>query len=56
MPTTALINILLHIFQQYAVDCEAEVVGKPAQGFFMSALKDMGVKPENVSFHYGVLH
>ncbi|XP_072026927.1 phospholysine phosphohistidine inorganic pyrophosphate phosphatase-like [Amphiura filiformis] len=32
---------------EYAVDCEAVVVGKPAQGFFMSALKDMGVKPEN---------
>ena len=26
-------------------------MGKPAQGFFMSALKDMDVKPENVSIH-----
>lgn len=32
---------------EYSCDVEAEVVGKPSSSFFLTALKDMGVKPEN---------
>lgn len=31
---------------EYACDCKAEVVGKPEKAFFMSAIKDMSVSPE----------
>ncbi|XP_028651088.1 phospholysine phosphohistidine inorganic pyrophosphate phosphatase [Erpetoichthys calabaricus] len=31
---------------EYACDIEAEVVGKPAKMFFMSALADMGIEPQ----------
>ncbi|KAM4704105.1 phospholysine phosphohistidine inorganic pyrophosphate phosphatase [Rhinophrynus dorsalis] len=31
---------------EYACDISAEVVGKPSQNFFLSALTEMGVKPE----------
>ncbi|XP_019635548.1 PREDICTED: phospholysine phosphohistidine inorganic pyrophosphate phosphatase-like [Branchiostoma belcheri] len=31
---------------EYACDVEAEVVGKPAKAFFLAALQDMGVQPQ----------
>ncbi|KAG8435723.1 hypothetical protein GDO86_013605, partial [Hymenochirus boettgeri] len=31
---------------EYACDITAEVVGKPSKGFFLSAIDDMGVKPQ----------
>ncbi|XP_067858828.1 phospholysine phosphohistidine inorganic pyrophosphate phosphatase isoform X2 [Heptranchias perlo] len=33
---------------EYACDIEAEVVGKPAKMFFLSALSDMGLEPDQV--------
>ncbi|XP_078420980.1 phospholysine phosphohistidine inorganic pyrophosphate phosphatase isoform X2 [Cetorhinus maximus] len=33
---------------EYACDIEAEVVGKPAKMFFLSALSDMGLEPDRV--------
>ncbi|XP_078269719.1 phospholysine phosphohistidine inorganic pyrophosphate phosphatase isoform X1 [Rhinoraja longicauda] len=33
---------------EYACDIEAEVVGKPAEMFFLSALSDMGLEPDQV--------
>ncbi|XP_011674256.1 phospholysine phosphohistidine inorganic pyrophosphate phosphatase [Strongylocentrotus purpuratus] len=32
---------------EYAVRCEAIVVGKPDRNFFLGALQDMGVQPQN---------
>ena len=34
---------------QFACDIEAKVVGKPSNVFFETAVKDIGVRPENVS-------
>ncbi|XP_077992626.1 phospholysine phosphohistidine inorganic pyrophosphate phosphatase-like [Glandiceps talaboti] len=31
---------------EYACDCQAEVVGKPAKAFFMSAVNDMDITPQ----------
>uniref|UniRef100_UPI00398E964A phospholysine phosphohistidine inorganic pyrophosphate phosphatase isoform X1 n=1 Tax=Pristiophorus japonicus TaxID=55135 RepID=UPI00398E964A len=33
---------------EYACDIEAEIVGKPAKMFFLSALSDMGLEPDQV--------
>ncbi|XP_041476408.1 phospholysine phosphohistidine inorganic pyrophosphate phosphatase-like isoform X2 [Lytechinus variegatus] len=32
---------------EYAVRCEAVVVGKPDKNFFLGALQDMGIQPQN---------
>ncbi|XP_072178014.1 phospholysine phosphohistidine inorganic pyrophosphate phosphatase-like [Diadema setosum] len=32
---------------EFAVGCEAIVVGKPDRNFFLGAVQDMGIKPEN---------
>ncbi|XP_038046813.1 phospholysine phosphohistidine inorganic pyrophosphate phosphatase-like [Patiria miniata] len=32
---------------EYAAGCKAEVVGKPAKGFFLGAVKDMGIQPQH---------
>ena len=35
--------------QQYATGLTAQVIGKPSAAFFTSALKELGVEPQNVS-------
>ena len=36
------------LFSQYACGIKAEVVGKPAPGYFQSALQEMGVESHEV--------
>lgn len=34
---------------QFACDVKAEIIGKPAASFFLGALEDINISPEDVS-------
>ena len=48
------LNVFSSYFQQYATGLTAHVIGKPSAAFFTSALKELGVEPQNVCKDYYV--